>query len=258
MIDNGLRQVHFTVRQINPMKTRSVFAPLVAAVTLVTAGFAAPSDPSAAAPALKAEFVDPDSADPEIASVRKTGEDAINRLGYMMVQEITAAVKKSGAEAAIDVAHLKKLPMANGRISGLPNITAFKRTSLKLRDRANSPDPAEKLALQKFLEELTTGTRPPEVLVQRIAKPNAAPEWRVYRPFGTLPICLNCHGDLNEQSSELRAKLDQLYPVDQAFGYAAGEWRGVLSVAVDLTPPPESPKPAGPPASTNIAPKKKS
>ncbi len=242
------------------MKACSVFAPLVAAATLASAGLSAPSDAPAAAPAINAEFVDPDSTEPEIVQVRKAGDDAINRLGYMMVQEITAAVKKSGAEGAVDVAHLKKLPMTSGRLSGLPNITAFKRTSLKLRDRANAPDAAEKLALQKFLEELTSGTAVPQVLVQRIETPNARPEWRVYRPFGTLNICLTCHGDLSEQSPELRAKLDQLYPIDQANGYTAGEWRGVLRVTVDLTPPPEPPppKPTAQPAPAKTAPKKKS
>jgi hypothetical protein len=242
------------------MKTRTAFAPLVAAVILASAGVSAPADSTVPPLPITAEFVDSDSTDPEVIRVRKTGEDAINRLGYMMVQEITAAVKQNGAEAAIDVAHLKKLPMANGRINGLPNITVFKRTSLKLRDRANSPDPAEKLALQKFLEELTTGTQPPQVLLQRIARPNAAPEWRVYRPFATLPVCLNCHGDLTEQTPELRSKLDQLYPVDEAFGYAPGEWRGILRVTVDLTPPPEtpSPKPSAPAPGSNSAAKKKS
>lgn len=241
------------------MKARSVFVPFVAAATLASVGLTAPSDPPATAPAIKADFVDPDSPDPEIIRVRRTGDDAINRLGYMMVQEIAAAVRKSGAEAAVEVAHLKKLPMTNGRISGLPNITAFKRTSLKLRDRANAPDPAEQLALQKFLDELTTGSVPPQVLVQRIENPDATREWRVYRPFGTLDVCLTCHGDLTEQPPELRAKLDQLYPVDQANGYASGEWRGVLRVTVDLTPPPAPPPaPSNPSTPVKTLPKKKS
>jgi hypothetical protein len=242
------------------MKTRTVYAPLVAAVLLTSAGFSAPSDPAAPTAAFKAEFVDPNAAEAEITKVRKAGDYALNRLGYLMLQEVTAAIKQGGAEAAIDVAHLKKLPMTDGRINGLSNITAFKRTSLKLRDRANAPDDAEKLALQKFQDDLTTGSAPPQVLVQRIERPNATPEWRVYRPFGTLPVCLTCHGNLTEQPPEFRAKLDRLYPVDQAYGYGAGEWRGVLRVSVDLTPPPEPPppKPTAQPTPSKAAPKKKS
>ena len=242
------------------MKSRRLFVSFLAATALASAGWTAPSDPPTSAPAIKAEFVDPDSTDPEIVNVRKTGEDAINRLGYMMVQEISVAVNKQGAEAAIDVAHLKKLPKTNGRLTGLPNITAFKRTSLKLRDLGNAPDAAEDLALQKFLSELTSGSSVPKLLVQKIDTPNAAPEWRVYRPFGALSICLTCHGDLSEQTPEFRAKLDRLYPVDKAFGYAANEWRGVLRVTVDLTSPPAPPppKPAAQPAPAKTAPKKKS
>lgn len=241
------------------MKSRRLLVRFLAATAFGSVGLIAQSNPPAAAPAIKAEFVDPDSTDPEIVKVRKTGEDAINRLGYMMVQEITVAVNKQGAEAAIDIAHLKRLPKTDGRLTGLPNVTAFKRTSLKLRDSANAPDAAEDLALQKFLNEFTFGSVAPKLLVQRIETSGAAPEWRVYRPFGALSICLTCHGDLSEQTPELRAKLDRLYPVDKAFGYGANEWRGVLRVTVDLTPPPAPPppKPVAPPAPAKTAPKKK-
>jgi hypothetical protein len=240
------------------MKTRRLLVSFLAATTLGSAGLMAQPNPPAATPAIKAEFVDPDSTDPEIVKVRKTGEDAINRLGYMLVQEITVAVNKQGAEAAIDVAHLKKLPKTNGRLNGLPDITAFKRTSLKLRDLGNAPDPAEDLALQQFLAEFSSGHAPPKLLVQKIENPNATKEWRVYRPFGALPICLTCHGDLSEQTQEFRDKVDRLYPVDKAFGYGANEWRGVLRVTVDLTPPPAppAPQPAAPPAPAKTAPKK--
>lgn len=239
------------------MKSRRLLVSLLTATTIGSVGLIAQSSPPAAAPAIKAEFVDPDSTDPEIVNVRKTGEDAINRLGYMLAQEITVAVNKQGAEAAIDVAHLKKLPKTNGRLNGLPNISAFKRTSLKLRDLGNAPDPAEDLALQQFLAEFSSGHAAPKLLVQKIENPNATKEWRVYRPFGALPICLTCHGDLSEQTQEFRDKIDRLYPVDKAFGYGANEWRGVLRVTVDLSAPPE-PKPATPPAPAKAAPKKKS
>lgn len=238
------------------MKLRRLPVCFLAATALGLVGLFAQANPSAATPALKAEFVDPDSTDPEIANVRKIGEDATNRLGYMLVQEITVAVNRQGAEAAIDVAHLKKLPKTNGRLNGLPNVSSFKRTSLKLRDLANAPDPAEDLALQKFLAELSAGSAVPKLLVQKVETPGGAKEWRVYRPFGAMPICLTCHGDLSEQTTEFREKIDRLYPIDKAFGYGANEWRGVLRVTVDLSPPAE-PKPAASPAPAKAAPKKK-
>ena len=221
------------------MNSRRLFISSLATLAFASVGSSAPSDTPAAP--VTAVFVDPNA--PEVADVRKKGEDAINGLGYMMVQEITDAVNKRGAEAAIDVAHLKKLPKTNGRLTDLPNITAVKRTSLRLRDRANAPDAGDALALQRLEQQLTSGDSLSPVLVQRIDRPNATPEWRVYRPFSALPICLECHGERDGQSAELRAKLDQLYPLDQAVAYTATEWCGVLRVTVDLRPPPPAPAP---------------
>jgi hypothetical protein len=85
------------------------------------------------------------------------------------------------------------------------------------------------------------------VLVQRIGPPDGTPEWRVYRPIGAAPVCIRCHGNPNDQSTGLRAKLMERYPTDNATGFEAGQWRGLIRVTVDLTPPPQT-KPAVKPA----------
>lgn len=193
--------------------------------------------PSAAATddAVQARLVD--DANPEAAEVRKLGEDAINRLATTLVREVTNAMTKDGAAGAVEVCHLKAVPMTNGTVAGLPRITAMKRTSLKLRSPANAPDAAEKLVLDHIQELLDNGDPPPPLLVQRIEHPGAAPEWRVYKPIGMLPKCLACHGDSEGQPEALRAKLAALYPTDEATGYSAGEWRGLIRVTVAATPP---------------------
>ncbi|MBW2376809.1 MAG: DUF3365 domain-containing protein [Deltaproteobacteria bacterium] len=42
------------------------------------------------------------------------------------------------------------------------------------------------------------------------------------------PLCVTCHGA--ELPPDLRARLAELYPEDQATGYAAGDFRGVFWV----------------------------
>ena len=184
--------------------------------------------------AVQARLVE--DATPEAAEVRKLGEDAINRLATTLVREVTTAMTKDGPAGAVEVCHLKAVPIANGTIAGLPRITAMKRTSLKLRSPANAPDAAEKLVLDHVQELLDNGDPPPPLLVQRIEHPGAAPEWRVYKPIGMLPKCLACHGDPEGQPDALRAKLAALYPADQATGYSAGEWRGLIRVTVAAAP----------------------
>jgi len=184
--------------------------------------------------ATKARFIPEDA--PEVAEIRRLGEDAINRLAVTMVREVAGAIARDGPEAAVDVCHLKALPMTNGTVAGLPRITAVKRTSLKLRNPANAPDAADQLALDHIRQQMENGDAPSPLLIQRVEPPSAPPEWRVYKPLGVTANCLVCHGDPAEQPDALRAKLNKLYPADQATGYNAREWRGLIRVTVADAP----------------------
>ena len=210
---------------------------LAVAAAASAVGFSAPAEPAAA---LHSAFVDPNSSDPEIASVRKAGDEAIKLLESRMVQEISSAIARTGEEAALDVAHLKQMPMTDGRIAGLPNITAFKTTSYKVRAPKNKPDAAELLVLEQYLGDLKAGRTPADVVVQRIETADKKHEWRVYRALVAQRMCLICHGDLFNKPARFRDKLESRYPLDQAIDYGANEWRGLLRVTVDLTPPPET------------------
>jgi len=210
------------------MKTR-----LTLGATLALAAVA--SVPAADTPKVSAAFVDPDS--PAHSEIREVGERAINRLGMTLMNEVTAAVAKSGATKAVDVCHLTALPLTGEIVSGMPRITGVKRTSQKLRNPANAPDEAEKLALAHVEKELAAG-RLPKVLVQRIHQPGGKPEWRVYRPVGVAPQCVTCHGSRESLDPGLAARLAEKYPDDQATGYASGQWRGLIRVSVSEAPPP--------------------
>ena len=204
--------------------------------------------PAADTPKVSAVFVDPDS--PAHSEIREVGERAINRLGMTLMNEVTAAVAKSGATKAVDVCHLKALPLTGEIVSGMPRITGVKRTSQKLRNPANAPDDAEKLALAHVEKEIAAG-RLPKVLVQRIHQPGGKPEWRVYRPVGVAPQCVTCHGPRESLDPGLAARLAEKYPEDQATGYAAGQWRGLIRVSVAEAPPPAAvPAKSSPPEKT--------
>jgi hypothetical protein len=201
---------------------------------IFAAPFAAPAGAAGGEPAPQARFVNDDTA--EVAEVRRVGGDAIERLAITLVREVSSAIAKGGPEAAVDVCHLKDLPIIQGTVAGLQRITAVKRTSLKLRNPANAPDAADQLALDFIRQQLENGDSPAALLVQRVEAPPAPPEWRVYKPLGVSAKCLACHGDPAEQSPALRAKLNRLYPADQATGYNAREWRGLIRVTVADTP----------------------
>lgn len=211
------------------MKSILLFAALFASAMLAASAPPAATNPSATA-GVDATFIDPNSQ--EVAEIRTLGERAVNRIGVSLVNEVNATIKKEGVEKAVETCHLKALPMTGAVIADMPRITAVKRTSLKLRNPANAPDAADQLALKRVESALARDEEPPKVLIQRINLPGGTREWRVYRPLGLRPECVACHGERDSQSPGLRASLEKLYPNDQAVGYAAGQWRGLIRVTV--------------------------
>ncbi len=183
---------------------------------------------------LKFAWVDPD--DPAVAAIRQSGETAIQLVGNKLIMEVNQVLAAKGAEAAIDVLHLKTLtfpPAAPGK----PVITAVKRTSLKVRQPANAPDNADLAALISIQKELMDGNNPPKLLIQRIEADGATPaEWRVYRPISVMSACLVCHGPVDSLPPGVQAKLARLYPEDKAVNYTAYDWRGVIRVSVTAAP----------------------
>ena len=185
-------------------------------------------------PAVKSTFITRDT--PESAEVRRLGDQAINHFGMALVREVATTVARRGPEGAVPLMHLRDLPLKNGTLDGQPRITAFKPTSLRLRSPANAPDEADRLALAEFKRQIEWTGTPPQILVQRAEIPPAAPEWRVYKPVGTLPQCLTCHGDSSKQSPGLRDLLKAHYPDDEATDHSQGSWRGLLRVTVADAP----------------------
>lgn len=172
------------------------------------------------------------SSAPEAATVRRTGETAIAWLGRRMVYEINRALAAGGPEEAVAVAHLLGVSKDGQALPGMPSITAFKRTSLKLLNAANAPDAGEQQVLDFVDREIRLGRTPHDLIIQRITAPDGSTEWRAYQPLAVLPSCLACHGDPDTQSPRLQTLLRERSPDNAALGYAAGEWRGLLRVTV--------------------------
>lgn len=189
-----------------------------------------------------AAFVDPEAA--SVTEIRALGERVITQLGGTLLNEVTTAIAQSGPEKAIEVCHLKALPLTRETMSGQPRITAVKRTSQRVRNPANAPDAAEKLALSRVEKDLAAG-KPPTVLVQQITASGEPVEWRVYRPVMMAPACVTCHGPREALAPAVRARLATLYPEDQATEYAEGDWRGLIRVSITGGPPRSTPPPSG-------------
>ncbi|HNC22641.1 MAG TPA: DUF3365 domain-containing protein [Opitutaceae bacterium] len=197
---------------------------------LFVAAAALPFLTRAAEPAVATRFVPVD--DPAVTEIRQIGDKALTRLGVELQREVGNAMAKDGAEAAVEICHLKSLKVVNGALAGMPRVTAFKLTSLKLRNPANAPDAVDQQALDAIKQQMENGDAPAALMIQRVEPANGTPEWRLYKPLGVTPKCASCHGDPAEMPPGLKTKLEINYPSDKANGYVPGEWRGVIRVTV--------------------------
>ncbi len=197
-----------------------------------TIGYVA--NPAAAAKPEAGVFVSPD--DPEAAALAQFGSRLIERVGGLLVGEVNRELANKEVIDTIDVMHLKELELPR-TAPGQPKVTAIRRTSLMLRDPANTPDAADLAAMEHIHQQLMNDEAPDKVIVQKIERKDQPVEWRVSRPIATTQSCLACHGDPQKFAPAVREILERRYPGDKAIDYSKQEYRGVLRVSL-LAPEP--------------------
>jgi hypothetical protein len=99
------------------------------------------------------------------------------------------------------------------------NGATVSRTSLKVRNRANTAVSWQAQVLHDF-----DAAETPAEYFEQVGKNGA----RYMKPIPTGGLCLACHG--SELSPDIRDRLDEAYPGDQARGYNIGDIRGAFSV----------------------------
>ncbi len=110
------------------------------------------------------------------------------------------------------------------------------RTSLKLRNPGNAPDAWETQVLMQFEERRAKGEGPDTLAYAEVVEEGDGKHFRfmkgiVMPPLEKMP-CLKCHGE--NIDSATAARIDELYPQDQARGYQAGQVRGAFTLKKKL------------------------
>lgn len=136
---------------------------------------------------------------------------------------LKAGIKNGGLEAGIDICK-NKAPQIAKKYS----LEGWEvgRTSLKVRNQANNPSDKELAVLQSFNSRLAKGED-----VRKLTYSNYNPDTKQYHFMKAIPtgqLCLTCHG--KKIDAKLSAKINKLYPSDQAKGYKLGDIRGAFSI----------------------------
>lgn len=141
--------------------------------------------------------------------------------------ELQRAIEEGGPLEAVSVCNVRAPEIA--RELSAPAEWTVGRTSHKLRNPSNAPDDWEAKVLESFLERAKAGESLDTMEeAERIESYGS----RTYRYMKAIPVgqvCLACHGSHIDPA--LKARIDSLYPEDQATGFAQGELRGAFTIS---------------------------
>jgi len=171
---------------------------------------------SPAAPAPAVAEPDPAESRPEQAAA------AAQALGSRLKARLVATLQDEGAVAAIDVCSIEA-PAIAAAVSSQSGLDVG-RTSLKVRNPANAPDPRERAVLTEWQQALAAGTAAEDLPVHV----ETGDEFLWMKPIALEGPCLTCHG--KDLAAPVASAIAERYPEDRATGYALGDLRGAFVV----------------------------
>ena len=177
----------------------------------------------------KSELSDPSLEEEQ--RVRQNGQKIAGSLLISLQKELKKTIEKDGMVAALSVCNLKASQLTDSIKQSTNDVFSLKRTSLRFRNPANSPDNGEREALIFFQKSLINTGSLPEDRIIKIYDTNGQ-YFRYYKPLLTKPICLNCHGQSEKMASDVSYTLKKLYPEDYATGYSVDQFRGLVSISM--------------------------
>jgi len=143
---------------------------------------------------------------------------------------LQAALKRGDVEEAAPYCQTVAMPL----VDSLSEVydARIRRTSLKVRNPQDEPSTEERRILQAYHRKAEAG----EALSPRVELLETG-EVGFFAPIHIMPLCLKCHGKVGEDMAEKDYTLiKELYPDDEAIGYAEGDLRGMWSIAFAAQP----------------------
>jgi len=177
-----------------------------------------------------AQPVQAEQAGDHAAAVHKA-RAAIAGLGQSLQRSLGAALAEGGPVAAIEACQ-SIAPEATADISSAHSL-AVRRTALKVRNPANTADAFERAALETFVMQIESGQDPAALEHSAVIEAGGARTLRYMKPIMMAETpCAACHG--TSIAPDVKAKIDELYPQDQAVDFQPGTLRGAFSVTMPL------------------------
>jgi hypothetical protein len=166
------------------------------------------------------------AADDDLQSRTEASRAAVKEFAGALQGELGAAMKEGGPIAAIAVCNAKAPEIATEQAA--KRGWTVGRTTLKSRNEANAPDTWERAVLESFEARRAAGEALDTMEHAEIVTAEGGAVFRYMKAIPTGEVCLACHGSAIKP--EITAKLDALYPSDQARGFSVGDIRGAFTI----------------------------
>jgi len=167
------------------------------------------------------------AAEGDVDQLKTEGQALIGQFAAELKGELSAAMEAGGPENAISVCNEK----APGIAAGISAASGWSvaRSSHKLRNPDNAPDAFTAAAIDDFLARIEGGEYAENLAAAAIVEEDGARVFRLVKAIPTAGMCLRCHGGNIDEA--VAAKLDELYPEDEARGFSPGQMRGVFTLS---------------------------
>ena len=160
------------------------------------------------------------------------GKALIPPFQQQLMSTVKSAMQNGGPVKAVQSCHLLA-PQIASQYSQEPWTVG--RTSLQVRNPANTADAWEQGILKQFAQRADSG----EALAGMQAVDVVNGELRIMQAIPVGEPCLACHG--RSINPEVAAVINQIYPSDQAHGYDLGQLRGAFTLRRTLEAQSEQP-----------------
>lgn len=159
-----------------------------------------------------------------LTQTRDVASQLVTRLGAKLKQEIAS----NGPASAVDVCQIAAPEIATD-ISKQQGWQVG-RVGTRVRNQNNQPNTWQQAALTQFSERAAKGEKFDTMETYEIVQLQGKNVMRYAKAIAVQPMCVTCHGKAEQIPPEVKARLQEKYPADQAIGYSAGELRGAVIV----------------------------
>jgi len=149
---------------------------------------------------------------------------AIATFGSTLKAELMAAMQDGGPLNAIDVCATRAPAIAES--VSVDSGIQLSRVSLRNRNPGNAPNEWQAAVLHGFEQRLAAGEAVDSLTWQDVAESGDQQEFRFMKAIPTLPLCLQCHGEII--APPVAEKIAERYPADTATGFREGDIRGAF------------------------------